>query len=474
MENAYHIKDTQWGSLGAGPLHVSFASEETKWPAVWRDTLANRGFPVSMNPFSGQIYGGFRDPESVHPTTKLRSYAASAYLEPARSRPNLTIWTNALVDKIIFGQSSDGELSVTAVQFTKGGTTSTVKAGMEVILCAGTIQTPKILELSGVGNAEMLHSLSVDVFIDNPYVGENLQNHVYLSLSNEVFKEEGFETLDGLLQQDPAAIAAAQEALAKGKGPLTGANTSGSAQMPLPCFSSDEGKRELDQLFEKFRANAVTGKATTTFINAHESFVYSVLSSPTEASAVYSTFPGFMAFDDNGDQAPHPSGDDRYLTFAISLAHPLSRGSTHITSPSASSPGLEIDPRYLSHPMDVEVLARHIQELEMIKKTKPLAERLIPDGKRAPGGVDLSDLEQARAYVRRACNGAYHFTGTCSQMPREIGGVVDERLRVYGCKNLRVCDLSIVPIIPRCNTQALAYGIAEHGAKIIKSDLVGN
>ncbi|KAK7754268.1 hypothetical protein SLS62_003846 [Diatrype stigma] len=471
MEKVYNVEKSQWGSLGRGPLHVSFAAEETKWPEVWRDTLANMGFPVSMNPLSGQILGAFKDPETVHPTTKSRSYAGSAYLEPARSRNNLTVWTNALVDKVIFDQSSTGELLATGVQYTKGDATSTVKAHKEVIISAGGIHSPKILELSGVGDAERLQSLGIDVVINNTYVGENLQNHVYISSSNEVVEQEGFETLDGLLQHDPAAIAAAQEALMQGRGPLTGVNTSGSAQMPLPQSSSEAGKSELAQLFEGLSPKAGdAGKGTAAFVKAHESFVRSILTSPTEASALYNTFPGYGVFDESGTALPHPGGRDRYLTFAVSLAHPLSRGSTHITAASASSPGLQIDPKHLSHPLDVEVLARHLQAVEGIKKTEPLAKQLVPGGKRAPAGLDLSDLEQARDFVRRAAVAAYHYTGTCSQMPQEMGGVVDERLRVYGCKNLRVCDLSIVPIIPRCNTQALAYGIAEHAAQIIKSD----
>ncbi|KAI1447076.1 GMC oxidoreductase [Annulohypoxylon stygium] len=470
MAKTYTLANSPWGTLGEGPLQISFADEETQWPSVWRETLSNLGFPISMNPFSGQQQGAFMDPESVHPTTKLRSYSGAAYLEPARSRSNLTIWTETLVDKVIFSQSNTDALIAIGVQYTKDGVTDIVKAKKEVILGAGTIHTPKILELSGIGDVEILQPLGIDVAINNPHVGENLQNHVYVTFTSEVVKKEGFETLDKLLQQDPTAIAAAQEAMAHGKGPLLGANTSGSAQMPLPYFESENGKHELNEHLKGFNTKVDQGKATPAFVRAHESFVRSVIASPTEASALYNTFPGFMIFSDSCAPAPHPPGDDRYLTFAVHLTHPLSRGSTHITSPSATSPGLKIDPNYLSHPLDAEMLARHVQHVEKIKKAEPLAKLFVRGGKRAPE-VDLSDLEQVKEYARKSCVGTYHFTGTCSQMPREMGGVVDEKLRVYGCKNLRICDLSIVPIVPRCGTQALAYGIAEHAAKIIKSDL---
>ncbi|KAI0490285.1 GMC oxidoreductase [Xylaria cf. heliscus] len=470
MANAYTMENSPWGTVGKGPLHISVAAEETQWPTTWRDTISNLGFPVSMNPLSGKVQGAHTTPESVHPVTKLRSYAGSAYLEPARSRSNMTIWTETLVEKVIFDQDDRGDPIAAGVQYVRNGVRNIVKARKEVILSAGTIHSPKILELSGVGNAEILHPLGIDIVIKNPHVGENLQNHVYLGLTSEVVKQDRFETLDGLLQGDPAAIAAAQEALKQGRGPLTGANISASATMPLPILSSETGKQQLDRLFQGFNEEADSGKVTPAFAKAHESFVRSVLSSPTEASALYTMFPGGMAFAENGDPLPHP-GDALYLTFAIHLAHPLSRGSTHITSASPSAPGLEVDPKYLSHPIDLEVLAQHIQLLEKIKKTEPLAKHFVRDGKRVPPEGDLSDLDVAKEYARKACIGAFHFTGTCSLMPREMGGVVDEKCRVYGCKNLRICDLSIVPLIPRCNTQATAYGVAEHVAKIIKSGL---
>ena len=497
MSSAYSAHDTPWGPLGHGPLHVSFATEDTRWPTAWRETISSLGFPASMNPLSGEICGAHRDPETVHATEKLRSYAASAYLQPARSRGNLTVWTDTCVEKILFDRdsSSNSDPVAVGVQYVKGGgARGIVTARKEVILSGGAIHSPRVLELSGVGNPELLQRLGIDVVVDNAHVGENLQNHVYVALTAQVIPRDGFETLDALLQGDAAALAAAQDALARGRGPLTGVNTSGSAQMPLPFFSSSEaGKRQLDRLFsgssgdggggggqgqgEKEEVEKGPGKVMSAFIDAHEAFVRSVLASPTEASAFYSMFPGYMAFDVKGNVLPHP-GDGLYVTFAVQLAHPLSRGSTHITtttslsSSSSSEANVQIDPRYLSHAADVEVLARHVQQLvQQVKMTEPLASLLVAGGKTSHSHEDLSDLEGAKDFVRKACMGAYHFAGTCSQMPRDMGGVVDNEGRVYGCRNLRVCDLSIVPIVPRCGTQATAYGLAEHVARMITSDL---
>lgn len=101
-----------------------------------------------------------------------------------------------------------------------------VKARKEVILTAGTINSPRLLELSGIGSAELLKSLGIDVVVDNSHIGENLQNHPMCTLSFEVKDQEGFDTIDKLARQDGAAIAAAMEAFSKQKGPFSesGAN----------------------------------------------------------------------------------------------------------------------------------------------------------------------------------------------------------------------------------------------------------
>ncbi|KAG7143019.1 GMC oxidoreductase family protein Mala s like [Verticillium longisporum] len=120
-------------------------------------------------------------------------------------------------------------------------------------------------------------------------------------------------------------------------------------------------------------------------------------------------------------------------------------------------------------------MSRHLQFLETIVASKPLVDYLKRNGKRNPGATHpLTDIESARDYIKRTAVGANHPVGTCSMMPRELGGVVDSNLRVYGCSNLRICDASIIPILPRANLQATVYGVAEHATGIImgtKSDI---
>ena len=162
--------------------------------------------------------------------------------------------------------------------------------------------------------------------------------------------------------------------------------------------------------------------------------------------------------------APPPADGAKYFSVAALLTHPLSRGSVHISSASPTAKP-DIDPRYLSEALDLEILARHVLFIDSaIVQTEPLRSLLKPTSTPAA----LKDLDAAKDYVRRSMVGAHHPTGTCAMMPRAKGGVVDAQLRVHGCKNLRVCDASVFPISPRLNPQATVYAVAERAADLIR------
>ncbi|KND86232.1 Versicolorin B synthase [Tolypocladium ophioglossoides CBS 100239] len=479
LSKSYSLNAPSEAAKAGGPIQLSFPDDSDNiWPKAWADTLGGLGLPVNGDSFSGQAYGALTNPDCIHAGTKQRNYAGNAYLEPARARENLTVLTQAAVDKIVFSKSSP-EPVAEAVQYTKGGETKTVAARKDIVLAAGAINSPRLLELSGVGGAELLKKLGVEVIVDNPNVGENLQNHVMCCLSFEA--REGLQTMDALARQDPAAITAATEAYGKQSGPFASSGTNASAQLPLPGIRTAEGRADLEQMLGRCAADAAgdgcaSSPAAAAFAEAHNAFVRSVLASPEEASGCYISFPGYASFNADGSMGPPPPGAETYFSTALLLAHPLSRGSVHATSASssASASGLAINPRYLSHPLDIEVLARHLRFLEVVAAAEPLASLLKAGGKRnasAPAAGAFADLEQAKDYVRRTAVGAHHFTGTCSMMARELGGVVDSQLRVYGCRNLRVCDASIIPLTPRANPQATVYGVAEHAADMIKSGL---
>ncbi|OTB02008.1 putative GMC oxidoreductase [Hypoxylon sp. CI-4A] len=481
MAKAYH---SDKNGKGNGPLELTIPDEDSEWPQVWRDTLKALGFSVTNDPFSGQVCGGLTVPDSIHSSDKQRSYSGNTYLKLALGRPNFALWTETSVDKILFDKHEDdaklNTTTATGVQYTtKAGDTNIVEARKEIILTAGAINSPKILELSGVGDKNHLDTLDIPTVIDNPFVGENLQNHAMVNTTFEAKGgEKGFETLEKLSRGDPDTIAAAMDAYTSRKaGPFSRSGANHAAQLPFPGIGGEDGRQEVQRILRIENLSSNIGKTTEAFAKAHESFIHAVLESPTEASATYLSAPVFTGFNSDGSQASALQIDagEQYFTIVLLLAHPLSRGSVHLTpdSTSTSSHGLAIDPRYLSHPLDVEVLASHLQyAAETLAATAPLASHLKPGGKRNPTGPQtgsFADLENVKRYVREMAVGAQHYTGTCSMMPRDMGGVVDSTLRVYGCRNLRVCDASVIPITPRTNPQATVYGIAEMAADIIKS-----
>jgi choline dehydrogenase-like flavoprotein len=467
------VKKVHSGSDAPIQLSVVDTPEGT-WIKVWTDTMKALGFPLS-DPFSGETLGSVVTPESINRETKTRSSAANAYLGPAKERKNLTVLTGAVVQKILFDMSDAACPTAEGISFVQGGEKKIIKATKEVILSGGAINSPRLLELSGIGGSKLLKSLDIPVTVDNPHVGENLQNHPLCAMVFTAL-ETSPETIDALAAGDPPAIGAAMQAYAVDKsGPFASSGLVTSAQLPYPYISTDEGRKDLNRLLHQVdtevgNAFVPPGAPTTqAFAAKHEALVHSVNASPEDASATWMAMPLFVPGYDVDVMSPPRTG--KGFTIGAQLNHPLSRGSVHINTNNpeitGSSEGLTIDPAYLSHPLDVEILARHLQFLEQrIVRAQPLAGCLKLEAE-----PRLKDLETAKAFVRRSATGAHHYAGTCGMMPREMGGVVDARLRVYGCKGLRVCDASVVPLVPRVNPQATVYGVAEMGAKLILEDL---
>ena len=246
------------------------------------------------------------------------------------------------------------------------------------------------------------------------------------------------------------------------KGPFATSANNAYAQLPFPGIKTDAGRADAEDLVRStLGTGAPIAPATPAFAAAHEKFVQSVVSSATDVPIIYMSTNTFIPFD-AADPTFRPPG--RHYAVALLLSHPLSRGSVHITDTDAgTASGVAVDPHFLEHPQDAEVLARGLRFVEQqLVRAEPLASHLqeIP--------ARFGDVESNKDYVRRTASGANHWVGSCAMMPREMGGVVDAKLRVHGCANLRVCDASVVPLVPRGNTQAVVYGVAEMAAKIIK------
>lgn len=367
------------------------------------------------------------------------------------------------MSKVLLAKDDSGSAIAEGVEYTTTdaaagqGQPIRIQARKEVVVAAGAMSSPRILEHSGIGSADLLRSLGIDVFVDNPHVGENLQNHVIVGTNFEVSEDSDMPSRDPLNRQEPEAIQAATAKVASGKGPLTTSGNNAYAQLPFPEATREEFKKLVQTV-----QGPDDPLTTPSFAKAHEDFVHSVLSSPDDVPVIYMCTPTFAPWDAE-DPTFRPPG--RWYAVAVMNAHPLSRGSVHVASRSSThAPAL--DPRFLSHPLDAEVLAAGLRYArQTLGSTEPLARHLR---KREPEVPDRGkDLE----YVYRTVSGGNHWVGSCAMMPREMGGVVDSQLRVYGCKNLRVCDASVVTLVPRGNTQSIVYAVAEIAADIIKKSL---
>lgn len=167
----------------SGPIQVCMPGDEATWVQdLWPKTILNAGYMPSKDPRSGSAIGGFNQLNTVDPKHVRRSYAARDYYEPASGRSNLSVLTHALVSKIEL-ERTEGDAKATGVQFTKDGATHTVKAKKEVIVCGGSINSPQILELSGIGSSAILRSAGVETIVENAGVGENLNDHTAIALT---------------------------------------------------------------------------------------------------------------------------------------------------------------------------------------------------------------------------------------------------------------------------------------------------
>ncbi|KAK2038780.1 alcohol oxidase [Colletotrichum somersetense] len=448
---------------GKGPVHVSYGEGYNAMNAAWMRTFDELGLGMTGDPRSGKAFGAFQNPCSIDPETKTRSFSTTAYYTPeVAKRPNLVVLTETLVKKVNFG-NGDGGVSATGVQVvTRDGQEKTVSARVEVVLSAGTFHTAQLLELSGIGGRELLESHGIPVVVDNPNVGENVQDHPLVCQSFEV--KDGVPSGDVLRDGNVLNTVVGQYQATR-EGPM-GQSTISSAYLPVADHSGLLSKEAKKSLFDAHEAqsSSTSGK-----------LIRSLIESSDEPSSQYLLFPSQVTINDHpANMAEYilPSRPENYITVMTILNHPFSRGTVHITSPDvAALPAW--DPKFNSNPLDLELLARNVQFVEKIVGTEPFSSLLKPGGRRVPDLKGDDGLDAAKEIVRQGQISVFHVSGSCAMLPRGEGGVVDERLRVHGVKSLRVVDASIFPIEPLGNLQSTVYAVAERAADMIKEDRRG-
>jgi choline dehydrogenase-like flavoprotein len=455
-----------------GPIQTSFpGSASHPIREGWAETFKISGLAMAHDPFLESSVGAFSSLTSIDPVTKQRSYATTAYYHPIKDRANLHVLTGARVMKVEFENvGPPAPIRATAVQYEQDGELRTVAVAKEVILAAGAFQSPKVLELSGIGDAQLLAKHGIDVVQDLPGVGENLQDHIFASIGYRA--RDDLETLDALARQEPDAInEAMQEYTSNRSGVLTSVGVYTCAYLPVPT----QGQQQMRELL---RSNVPSNKSTSTgtsqpaLARAQHDIAEKMLLDPQAPSGAYITVMSQTPRPIDPDAGPptEPAAvPGKFLTIGAMLAHPLSRGSVHIQSNNPLTDPI-IDPRYLSHPLDEEVLARHLMHIETLAESAPLGRLLQQPLSRRDAELTsrLADLDDAKRYLRTTGTTMWHPAGSCAMLPRALGGVVDAQLRVYGVPNLRVVDASAIPMISTANLQATVYAFAERASDLIK------
>ncbi|QSZ30689.1 hypothetical protein DSL72_000247 [Monilinia vaccinii-corymbosi] len=433
---------------GSGPIQCSFPDIKDPLQKLWVDTFKHLKLDLRTDPLSGDSVGGYTSPCTIS-DAKERSHAGAAYYAPAKERPNLHLITSAHVEKIVFRDDSvAGEAVASGVQFLHHGKPTLVHARKEVILSSGVFGSPQILELSGIGSAKLLQLHGIKIVYDNPYIGENLQDHMMCGSSFEV--KDDVKTMD--VVRDPGCTLAHGPSYSFAYVPLN-------AHEPLDHSTT--------QLLDKHINNS---PGLFPSAKLQYSFIKDMIESSAEATATH-----FLARrqlhlekDDPREIFAHtdPAND---ISLLAMLSHPLSRGHVHIKS-SLPVDKPAVDFKYLSHPLEAEIYGRHMMFHDKLAHTEPLASIIKPHGKILPPGKDSRTLENAIELIRSSAATNYHPCGTCAMMRQDLGGVVNSRFVVYGTRNVRVVDASIIPIVPRGNILSSIYALAEKAADLIKED----
>ncbi|KAI0310811.1 hypothetical protein OF83DRAFT_1178177 [Amylostereum chailletii] len=292
----------------------------------------------------------------------------------------------------------------------------------------GTMQTPTILELSGIGNSNILKKHGIPTVINLPGVGENFQDHPISFIIVEV--DPILDSLDIL--KEPARLAEQEERYKKKEGIFASMACQQFAYISAPTLLGPD-------IIKRWQSLVVSADSTSVpSLGKQYEAIRSWMAEPEEA---YSELLGLPSHFFTPASVAVPGR--RYYSFVVSVMHPLSRGSVHIPSSNpADAPA--IDPNYLDHPLDLEMLTSGATVAYVMP-----SQEICDQGDSA-----------LKAYVKETLGCSFHLLGTASMLPRNEGGVVDENLKVYGTSNLRV-EVS-------AHTQSIVYAIAEKGADILK------
>lgn len=389
-----------------GPMHLEEVAERFPVSDAFLRAAQEDGQPLNADYNSGKQEGvGYYQ---VLQRRGRRWSVVDGYLKPAATRKNLRVECGAHVTRLVF----EGKRCV-GVTYRKNGQEHTVRAGRETILCMGAVQSPQLLELSGIGNPALLQSFNIPLVHAQPQVGENYIDHFATRMN---WRVKGTVTLNEMSRGWRLA-----QQVARYYTRHTGILTLGTG---------------LVHGFVKSAPDLPTPDVQFFFVHA---------SYANAAERILDRQPG--------------------MTIGVAQLRPESLGSIHLKAPDPTA-GPAIRPNFLSAQIDRDSLVGGMKVARRIVG-QPAMQRYV-ESEISPGAAVESD-EQWLDFARRNGQTIYHPIGTC-RMGSDAAAVTDVRLRVNGVTGLRVVDASVMPKMVSGNTQAAVMMVAERGAELILED----
>ncbi len=402
-----------------GPMHITRYVDRDPLSQGFIAGAQQAGVPV-VEDYNGPRFEGV---SYLQYNTRggWRRHTGDNYLRPAMRRPNLTVQTGALTQRVLLeGRRAAG------LVYRKGGEDITVRARREVLLCAGSVQSPQLLELSGIGNADVLKRAGVAVAHHLPGVGENLRDHLHVRLG---FETQLNITLNTILRNPLLQAKMGARWLFLGRGLMsTSSATSMAIARSSPDLPRPDIKMQLHQL--------------------------------SMASSHYGGREGARSLAERMGLDPYPG-----FSIGCYVLRPESQGSVHIRGPRADDPP-QIHANYLSAEHDVRTIVAALRMIRKVAAQPGLAQHIVRETRPGP---DAKDDDALLDHARATGQTSYHPIGTC-RMGHDPRAVVDAKLKVHGIDGLRVCDASIMPTMVASNTNAPSIMIGEKASDLVLAD----
>ncbi|KAK3897946.1 GMC oxidoreductase [Staphylotrichum tortipilum] len=443
---------------GLGPIHSSFSSFQWADQTVLGKAWTEIGIKPAKECAGGNKEGICWVPASQHPVTAKRSHAGLGHYADVQPRANYDLLLKHQVVRVVYRNGPKSGPPLVEVKSLADGHLFNVTVTGEVVVSAGALHTPTVLQRSGIGPASVLSAAGIPLVLDLPGVGSNFQDHSGPPVTWTYTKPYTFFPLPSDMVTNATFKAETTAAFAEtpARGPYTLAGGNSAIYVSLPHTTPS-----YQSIIAKIRQMATSG-ASTAFLPPD------IRSDPTMAAGYASQLLALATLLSNPAapslETPWATAESPGTAWSF-LLHPLSRGTVRLDSADHLAQPI-LDYRAGTNPVDFDLHLAHVRYLRKLLETPTLKGYGAVEV--APGSEVAGDDDALRAYVKQSSTLSFmHPCCTAAMMPREKGGVVGTELKVHGAEGLRVADMSVMPLVPGTHLSATAYAVGEKAADII-------